>query len=62
MQEYRAYIMGQTGMFKIVSICDAMMTPRPSGSPSSSLMVTTWSYGNWIDTSKHSGTRPSGQY
>jgi hypothetical protein len=59
--DYRAYIIGQTATFKIVSNCDAMMMPKLSGSPSTSLMVTMLSYGNWIDTSRHSGTRATGQ-
>jgi hypothetical protein len=62
MQDYRAYIMGSDGHIQIVSICDAMMMPKLSGSPSSSLMVATSSYGNWIDTSRHSVTWPSGRY
>ena len=61
MPDYRAYIMGQTATSKIVSNCDAMMMSKLSGSPSKSLMVTTLSYGNWIDTSRHSSTRPSGR-
>ena len=46
--------LGRTATFKIGLICVAPMMPRPSGSPSNSLMVATWSYGNWIDRSGRS--------
>ena len=61
MPDYRAYIMGPDGHVQNRVDCDAMMMSKLLGSPSRSLMVTTLSYGNWIDTSRHSGTRLSGQ-
>ena len=58
--EYRACIMGPDGHVqnRVELRCndDAIMMSKLSGSPSRSLMVTTLSYGNWIGTSRHSGT------
>ena len=58
MQDYRAYILGPDGHIQIALTCVATMMARPSGSPSSSLMVATSSYGNWIARSGRSNTRP----
>ena len=49
--------LGRTATFKIALICVVPMMLRPSGSPSNSLMVATWSYGNWIARSRRLGTR-----
>ena len=49
--------MGPDGLIQIESTYSVMMMPRLSGWPGSSLMVTTSSYGNSIDTSRRLGIR-----
>ena len=56
MPDYRAYIMGTYGHVQNrVDLQSATMMSNLSGSPNRPLMVTTLSYGIWIDTSTHSG-------
>ena len=63
MREYIAPTsLEKTVTSKVASTCVAPTRARPWGWQSSLLMVMTWSYGNWIDKSRHSGTRLSGQY
>jgi hypothetical protein len=52
----------QMTMFKAVSICAAVRRLKPSNWQSNSQIVTTWSYGNSINTSRPSGTRPNDRY
>ena len=62
MQEYRAYIMGSDG--HVQSRVDLRCNDKDEAVGLARQLVdaTTWSYGNWIDRSRYSGTRPSGQY
>ena len=59
MQDYRVYILGPDDhvQSRVDLRCSKEM--KPSSWQSNSQIVTTWSYGNSINTSRPSGARPS---